>query len=247
MLAGMIHVLPSGRVHPAIIDNRQRSERYFFINWALFPGIQDRKRNDEMVIRRILCLLFLFSFIIHVPGQLIPFDNYTIQNGLPQNTVNAVCQDREGYIWFATQLGAARYDGYEFDHFTTSNGLPDNFVNCLLADRQGHVWLGTEGGLAEYTGTGFTCYLAGDGLVNNRIDDLVEDGNGNIWAVTAYGISVITPDTILAYSKEDALTDNSVVTSFADSRGRVYSPPSRSPGSPYSRTPFLTRSSWRRT
>jgi ligand-binding sensor domain-containing protein/serine phosphatase RsbU (regulator of sigma subunit) len=175
-----------------------------------------------MVIRRILCLLFLFSFLINVRGQLIPFDNYTIQNGLPQNTVNAICQDRQGYIWFATQLGAARYDGYEFDHFTTSNGLPDNFVNCLLVDRQGHVWLGTEGGLAEYSGTGFTCYLTGDGLVNNRIDDLVEDGSGNIWAVTAYGISVITPDTIIAYSKEDALTDNSVVTSFADSRGRVY-------------------------
>ena len=52
------------------------------------------------------------------------------------------------YIWFATQVGAARYDGYEFEYFNTSNGLVNNFVNCMMVSREGQIWFGTEGGIS---------------------------------------------------------------------------------------------------
>ncbi len=184
--------------------------------------MQDRKRIIQMLVIRAAGLLILTAFMNPSAAQMIPFDNYTIQNGLPQITVNSICQDHEGYIWVATQVGAARYDGYEFEYFNTLNGLPDNFVNCITVSSDGQVWLGTEGGVAAFNGSDFRVFTIEDGLVNNRIDDILDDGNGNIWAITVYGISVITPDTILSYSKEDALTDNAIVASFVDSRGRVY-------------------------
>ncbi len=175
-----------------------------------------------MTIKRTIWILLFSMLAFSIQAQKIPFKNYTIQNGLPQNTVNGICQDSKGYIWFATQVGATRFDGYEFEYFTVSNGLPNNFVNCLLAARNGDVWLGTEGGLVQFDGNLFRVYDEALGLVSNRVDRLEEDHDGNIWVVTAYGISVVTPDTIVSYNKRNGLTDNTVTDVFVDTRGRVH-------------------------
>ncbi|MFH0759640.1 MAG: two-component regulator propeller domain-containing protein [Bacteroidota bacterium] len=184
--------------------------------------VQYKQSISSVTIKRIIWILLFSVLVFSTQAQKIPFKNYTIQNGLPQNTVNGICQDSEGYIWFATQVGAARFDGYEFEYFTISNGLPNNFVNCLLAARNGDVWLGTEGGLARFDGTLFRIFDEAHGLVSNRVDRLEEDHKGNIWVATAYGLSVVTPDTIISYTKENALSDNSIKDIFVDSRGRVH-------------------------
>ena len=175
-----------------------------------------------MVIRKTIWILLCTALLIPSHAQKIPFSNYTIQNGLPNNTVHGMCQDTDGYIWFATQVGAARYDGYEFEYYNISNGLPDNYVNCILAGSNGHVWFGTEQGIARFDGARIVVYTMEEGLVSNKVDRLVEDHSGNIWAATAYGLSVVTPDTILSYTKENALTDNLIKDIFVDSRGRVH-------------------------
>jgi ligand-binding sensor domain-containing protein/serine phosphatase RsbU (regulator of sigma subunit) len=176
----------------------------------------------RVVFRPVAWFLLLALGLLPASAQKVAFKNYTIQNGLPQNTVNGICQDTDGYIWFATQVGVARFDGYDFQYYTISNGLPHNYVNCLLAARNGHVWFGTEGGIADFNGTEFRIYEEGSGLISNKVDRLEEDLDGNIWVATAYGLSVITPDTILSYTKEDALTDHSIDDIFVDSRGRVH-------------------------
>lgn len=169
-----------------------------------------------------MVLLFLFLFPKQTEAQKLNFTNYTIQNGLPQNTVMGICQDQQGYLWFATQVGAGRFDGYEFEYFTVSKGLPDNQVNCLLSSSNGEVWFGTEGGVAAFDGKLFRTYDAERGLVDNRVDRLEEDLDGNIWVMTAYGISIITPDTLLTYTKKDALVDNVVKDFYVDSNGQVH-------------------------
>ena len=184
--------------------------------------MQVRKSIIQTSLIRIFSILLPALLSFPAGAQKIPFDNYTIQNGLPQNTVNSICQDHSGYIWFATQVGAARYDGYDFEYFSTSNGLPDNFVNCLLVSNNGHIWFGTEGGIADYNGTGFTVYTVEQGLVSNHVDQLFEDKAGHIWAITAWGLSVITPDSVITHNKDNALMDNSVLAYFVDSRGRVH-------------------------
>jgi len=185
-------------------------------------NLQDKKRFALRVIWKMLCLLFLTASLSVMKAQKIPFQNFTIQNGLPQNTVNDIDQDQQGYIWFATQVGAARFDGYEFEYFDSYNGLPDDYVNCLMVDKEGKIWMGTESGIAVYDGKGFSYYTKDDGLINNHIDALTEDLEGNIWVTTAYGLSVFTKDGIVSHSQDSALVDNSITDLFVDSQGRIH-------------------------
>ena len=104
------------------------------------------------MVRKLILMGSIFTICTLSQAQKIPFKNYTNQNGLPQITVYDIEQDFNGYIWFATQVGAARFDGYEFEVFNTSNGLPDDFVNCLMVHKSGNVWMGTEAGIAIYDG-----------------------------------------------------------------------------------------------
>jgi len=175
-------------------------------------------------------LILAFASSVLLQAQKVPFENHSLKTGLPQNVVNDVIQDHRGYIWFATQVGAARYDGYSYEQFHLSNGLPDDEVNCLLVDRAGKIWFGTQGGIGVYDGTAFEQYTLENGLIDNRVDGMIEDMDGNIWAWTVYGISVITKDTILRYSKEDALTDNKVQDVFVDSQGRIHMATYSKPG-----------------
>ena len=118
-------------------------------------------------------MLFSSLALLSVEAQKYTLENYTAKTGLPQNSVNDIVQDSHGYLWFATQGGAARFDGYELEHFNSLNGLPDDFVNCLLADKSGGIWYGTQGGLAVYDGTEFRSYKEEDGLVDNDIFGMV--------------------------------------------------------------------------
>ncbi len=73
---------------------------------------------------------------------------WTTEDGLPQNSVNAIVQTRDGYLWLGTFGGLARFDGVKFTIFNSSNtpGLRSNRILSLFEDRAGRLWIGTEGG-----------------------------------------------------------------------------------------------------
>jgi diguanylate cyclase (GGDEF)-like protein/PAS domain S-box-containing protein len=79
------------------------------------------------------------------------FENIGTEQGLPQDTVDSMVQDHEGFMWFGTQAGLVRYDGYRFNVFRGRPGdadaLQDNFVTTIFEDRQNRLWIGTRGGL----------------------------------------------------------------------------------------------------
>jgi len=184
--------------------------------------MQVRKRFAYTLYMKLSFFVFALLFSALLQAQKVPFENHTLKTGLPQNTVTDIGQDQQGYLWFATHVGVARYDGYTFEHYNLSNGLPDDEVNCLLVDMEGRVWFGTQGGIGIFDGKEFKQISTDEGLIDNRVDGMIEDLAGNIWAWTAYGISVITSDTILKYSNEDALSDINIQDVFVDSRGRVH-------------------------
>ena len=74
----------------------------------------------------------------------IRFEHLTNKDGLSQNTVFAIAQDRQGFMWFGTKVGLNRYDGYSFKTYTT--GLTEAFVRVLREDASGALWIGTYGG-----------------------------------------------------------------------------------------------------
>src|SRR5688500_2945018 len=77
------------------------------------------------------------------------FDNWTTKDGLPQNTVAAITQTPDGYLWLATADGLVRFDGVHFTVFDKSNfpGMFSNRFLSLYSDDQGSLWAGTEAGL----------------------------------------------------------------------------------------------------
>ena len=74
------------------------------------------------------------------------FDTLTRADGLPSDYVQAVYQDRFGFLWFGTDAGLARYDGRHVVTFTADDGLPDPFVYAVGEDRAGVLWVGTFSG-----------------------------------------------------------------------------------------------------
>ena len=91
--------------------------------------------------------------------------SWQIENGLPQNSVQAILRDRQGYMWLATQGGVARFDGVRFVVFDRSNTaafLREN-VLALAEDRDGAIWMGTDSGLICYRRGEFTRLGVGKG------------------------------------------------------------------------------------
>ena len=90
--------------------------------------------------------LFLFLLLL-IPlfsnSQDFNYVNYNTRDGLPGSTVYDMTQDKDGFIWFATDNGLSRYDGKNFRNFTVKDGLPDNEVLRVFADSKGRVWICT--------------------------------------------------------------------------------------------------------
>ena len=119
--------------------------------------------------------------------------SWTTAEGLPQNTVNAIVQSRNGYLWLATREGLARFDGMRFRAFGLREGLRSVAVQCLLEDRQGVLWIGTDGGGLSRMSVGKiqTISLLQKDITSETINGLAEDRSGRIWVGTRAGVVVL--------------------------------------------------------
>ena len=106
------------------------------------------------------------------------------QDGLPDQTVQAIAQTPDGYLWIGTKGGLLRFDGSNFvvyDHADTP-GLSESSINCLSVSRDGSLWIGTEGGgLVRYRDQVFRVYPTADGLSDSFIRSIFEDDRGVLW------------------------------------------------------------------
>src|ERR1700733_10601623 len=92
-------------------------------------------------------------------------DVWTTEAGLPQNTILAIAQTSDGYLWLATEEGLVRFDGLRFTVFDKENtpSLQANDIRALLVDRLDNLWIGTNGGgLSRYKDGTFTTFTTRD-------------------------------------------------------------------------------------
>jgi ligand-binding sensor domain-containing protein/serine phosphatase RsbU (regulator of sigma subunit) len=133
-------------------------------------------------------LLSIFIFISFVCfGQSYHVTPITVEDGLSQNEVYDILQDRRGSLWFATQEGITVYNGVDFKYINDENGLESNIVYSLYEDVKGHIWIGTHKGLTVYDGKDFRTYTTDDGLTSNIVKAIFEDVNSRLWIGTQYG------------------------------------------------------------
>src|SRR5262249_36308257 len=95
-----------------------------------------------------ICLFFLVS--VRASAELLPVKTYTTADGLLRDEVSRIKQDSRGFLWFCTNDGLSRFDGYGFINYTTDDGLPHRVVNDLLETRAGVIWIATNDGLARF-------------------------------------------------------------------------------------------------
>jgi signal transduction histidine kinase/ligand-binding sensor domain-containing protein len=111
-------------------------------------------------------------------------DTWGVDDGLPQNSVCAILQTRDGFLWLGTYGGLARFDGVNFkiyNHGNSPSMLSDRIL-CLCEDRDGTLWIGTEnGGVMAFRDGKFSAFTTNDGLADNMVNNIVQDSIGNIW------------------------------------------------------------------
>ncbi|HEV2214708.1 MAG TPA: two-component regulator propeller domain-containing protein [Terracidiphilus sp.] len=115
--------------------------------------------------------------------------SWVMENGLPQNTIHALAQTPEGFVWLATEVGLVRFDGHSFAVFDRSSApaLPSGDIRCLQVDRDGALWVGTADGLVRWQNNAVEVFGSAEGLPSESIRALGEDGRGGLWVVTDSG------------------------------------------------------------
>jgi signal transduction histidine kinase/ligand-binding sensor domain-containing protein/DNA-binding response OmpR family regulator len=151
--------------------------------------------------------------------------HWDTESGLPQNSVSAVVQTRDGYIWAGTQEGLVRFDGVRFTVFNRGNRmLPHNFVTALLEDRKGTLWIGTnEGALLRYSGGVFTPLDRSDAPTIRAITALAEDADGVMWIGTREdGVIRFGSGAFTRLTAQSGLSSNRVTSILAQHDGTVW-------------------------
>jgi ligand-binding sensor domain-containing protein len=108
---------------------------------------------------------------------------------LPQNSVNAILQTRDGYLWLGTEEGLVRFDGIRFTVYSsrTVAAFRQNEVNALAQTADGDLWIGTIRGLIRRHGEQFTAFGKPDGLPDHHVSALATSPDGTLWIGTASG------------------------------------------------------------
>ena len=153
-------------------------------------------------------------------------DVWQIDQGLPQNSVDAITQTSDGFLWVATEEGFARFDGVRFTVYNRNNTqeLKDKVIRELFADREGALWIGTvTGGLTRLKDGEFSTYSAEDGLLPGGVVSICEGRDGSLWiAVYGGGLNRLREGTMTSYTTSDGLVSNLVDTVTEDREGNVW-------------------------
>src|SRR5918995_6167373 len=128
------------------------------------------------------------------------FDHISIEQGLSQSSVKVIFQDRRGFLWFGTEDGLNRYDGYTFKIYKPDpdaiNSLSDRWITSIVEDKAGYLWIATRLGLNRYDPRTeeFIHFMHDEmnskSLIDNHINVLYIDKSDNLWIGTPSGLDL---------------------------------------------------------
>ena len=148
-----------------------------------------------------------------VPLRLSAFDVW--RDELPQASVLAVVQTRDGYLWLATYEGLVRFNGVAF---TVLNGktnpeLGSRGVTALCEDPSGALWVGTRGGgLVRHVGGRFETFTTASGLSGDYVNAIESSVDGSLWIGTDAGLSRFRDGRFERFGPAEGLTDANVMS-----------------------------------
>ena len=189
---------------------------------------------------RVLLLAWLCcqSIVSAAPAQTLRFEHLSVADGLAQESVLAIVQDTDGFMWLGSQTGLSRFDGYKVTVHRNVVGdartLVNNWVRVLHLDRKGRLWIGTDGGLDRYdpASQSFIHYTpkeaARRGNGNRHVRAIVDDGKNGLWLGTGDGLQHFDMDTgvFAAWHHDErapgSLADDKINALALDETGRLW-------------------------
>ena len=141
----------------------------------------------------VLMVLWL-TFSATFAQENVTFQHYSVENGLSQNTVMAIMQDRKGFMWFGTWDGLNKFDGYEFtiykSHAGDHSNIATNRIDYIHEDKFGYIWFQTYDGKIHRFDTGTEQFYSLPYSTNRftysveRDKRFIETSNGELWIAT---------------------------------------------------------------
>lgn len=170
--------------------------------WLFLPYNIAMPRYCKTIIYTLPFLLYLLLVtgwtVSFAQSPRLSFQHIGSEEGLSNSTIEVICQDDRGFIWFGTRDGLNRYDGYQVTIFRYKTGdstsITDNYIRSLYTDRHGNLWVGTMNGLNRFVpgSNSFVRYKHDPrddrSLSHNLVSAIGEDGDGNLWIGTGGGI-----------------------------------------------------------
>lgn len=147
----------------------------------------------------LLITLWILSWNANAQYSRQMFSKLSIEDGLSQSVVNAITQDKYGFMWFGTNDGLNKYDGYSFKVFRKNEGLSDGAIKCLLNVNDTLLWVGTKHSgidILNLKTNKFIKHLntANSKLNSNAISFMQLDKNNRVWVASDNGMNIVLPD-----------------------------------------------------
>ena len=206
-----------------------KAGRYKFIN--LEPGSYqlrchtwDADSSNPNIIVSVTAQKTEYISFHFPPFKRGTWKNYTYLDGLGDNYIESIYQDRAGFLWFGTSsAGVSRYDGDKFVNFTMDDGFVSNTVPAIHEDNAGHLWFSTwPAGVSRYDGEKFINFTTDDGLASNFVRAIHQDRKGYIWFVTNAGVSRYDGEKFINFTTDDGLVSNFVRAIHEDNAGHLW-------------------------
>lgn len=174
-------------------------------------------------MRRLAASLSLLLLAIGLHGQQYGLRTFSLEEGLPSATVNAMCEDAEGFLWIATDAGASRSNGLHFTNIGQREGLPNDEVTAVHAARDGHVWLGFRNGAVAHWYDGRITVLGPDAeLPKVPVKAFAEDAQGVMhYATLGAGVVRLEEGKAVLRTRASGLPTKTVRALVSDAHGRL--------------------------
>ncbi len=145
-------------------------------------------------------------------------------SGREDYRVETILQDSTGILWFGTNRGLFRYDGFSYEKFTVSDGLAEDRISSLCWIHQDLLWIGhTGGGISQFDGRKFSSFDPEEGLGVVEITDITVDHSGLIWFSTmGEGLFRYDGRHLANFDTENGLSDNYVYDIEIDQMGEIW-------------------------
>ncbi len=194
-------------------------------------------RTNNILFCLLIALFISNQSFADNRAQNIQFSRITLDDGLTQETIYQVIQDRKGFIWLATSEGLNRYDGYNIKSFLhndkTKGSISSDWIWAIKEDTQGQLWVGTDrGGLNKLNADGrtFSVFKHDSDNPQSISGDIVrvisEDDSGQMWIGTDTGLNLFDGSTFKRFQHDpnnnNSLSHNKVRDVINEQHGNLW-------------------------